>query len=429
MVDNLSIPKLYEYFLRNPSIQTDTRNIIPGDIFFALRGPHFNGNHFARTALEAGASFVVVDELEWAPAERTFLVKDALKTLQELASYHRHQFDIPFLAITGSNGKTTTKELIRKVLSESYTTYATEGNLNNHIGIPLTLLRVKQGTEMVIIEMGANHQQEIAGYCQIVNPTHGCITNIGKAHLEGFGGLEGVIKGKGELFDHLRKVSGTIFICPQLPYLQDMARGIAHQITYGSQDTSVLGRIRQQIPFLEIIINDPEIGFLKTNLTGDYNYFNVMAAVAIGKYFNIPGQKLKQAIEGYIPQNNRSQIIHSGSNTFLLDAYNANPSSMEAAIENFAKGGTDQKILLLGAMMELGSASLDEHSRLVDLIQSLDFQDVVLVGGDFARVEHPYIYFPNVLEAKKWWQSRHFEQVQVLIKGSRSISMEKIIDP
>lgn len=440
----MQIQQLYDIYLKHPSIQTDTRKIKEGDLFFALKGPNFNGNLFANQALAGGAAYAIVDEEinEW--NDRTIKVKDVFNTLQELAGYHRRQFTltpgqkkIPFIAVTGSNGKTTSKELMHAVLSTTYKTYTTEGNLNNHIGIPLTLLKIKPDAEIAIIEMGANHQKEIEGYCKYTMPTHGVITNCGKAHLEGFGSEEGIRKGKGELYDYLKANDGTAFVMWDYDYLQKMSAGITEIITYGTQDASITGRVKNSTGFLEVsITKGADLETIKTKMVGEYNLPNVLLAVAIGKYFNVKDEKIRSALENYIPSNSRSQLIEKGSNRIVLDAYNANPSSMKAAIENFSKmstlsgtdeGGTD-KVLILGNMMELGPESVQEHQSLIDLINTYKWKNVVLVGGDFNKVKHPFLNFENSMQAKEWFQLQNFQHTDFLIKGSRSTQMEKVLE-
>lgn len=425
----MTIPELYQLFLQYPSVQTDTRKLKDGDIFFALKGPNFNGNLFAKQALDAGAAYAVVDEAINGADERCILVENALTTLQELARYHREQFSIPFIAITGSNGKTTSKELIYAVLSSHYQTYTTEGNLNNHIGVPLTILRVKPDAEMAVIEMGANHQKEIESYCRYTEPTHGIITNCGKAHLEGFGGEEGVRKGKGELFDYLSAHDGTAFVYADYDYLQTMSAAIKHIVRYGKSSGLIQGNIRSNEPFLEVMI---EKGFenpvaIKTQLVGDYNLPNILCAVVIGKYFSVPDEKIREAIEQYTPSNSRSQLVQKDGNSIILDAYNANPTSMKAAIENFARLHAHNKVLMLGGMMELGVSSVEEHRQVVELIKQYNWQEVVLVGGDFAKVKHSFIFFQDAVQARNWFIHRRFTHTHFLIKGSRSMQMEKII--
>jgi UDP-N-acetylmuramoyl-tripeptide--D-alanyl-D-alanine ligase len=430
----MHIEQLYKIFLQHPSVQTDTRKLKPNELFFALKGPSFNGNSFAEKAIASGAAYAIIDEK--VPMDtgiensgRTILVDDVLTVLQQLAQHHRKQFNIPVLAITGSNGKTTTKELIHAVLSSTYKTCTTEGNLNNHIGVPLTLLKIKRDAEMVIIEMGANHLKEIAGYCKIARPTHGLITNCGKAHLEGFGSEEGVRKGKGELFDFLRNNNGTAFIMWDYDYLQNMSSGIVNKIKYGTHDADITGIAGNSELFLTVKMTK---GFsnsiIKTQLVGDYNLPNVLAAVAVGKHFRVDEEKIISSIENYVPTNSRSQLLKKDSNTFILDAYNANPSSMKLAIENFANTSADKKILVLGAMAELGNESLDEHEQIIELIKKHTWENVILVGGDFLKLNHPFTSFENSLQAKKWFTEKKFENTHFLIKGSRSMKMEKLIE-
>ncbi|MDP1844091.1 MAG: UDP-N-acetylmuramoyl-tripeptide--D-alanyl-D-alanine ligase [Sediminibacterium sp.] len=426
--------ELYQLYLSHPSIQTDTRKLKKGDLFFALKGPNYNGNQFAHQALEQGAAYAIVDELgsngtHSATNNRIVLVHNVLAALQELAKHHRQQFNIPFIAITGSNGKTTSKELIYAVLASHFNTHTTQGNLNNHIGVPLTILSVPLNAQMAVIEMGANHQKEIESYCKYTLPTHGIITNCGKAHLEGFGGVEGVRKGKGELYDFLRANKGTAFIYADYDYLQTMSAGIEEKIFYGTTKGLVHGHVAANEPFLTVSISEGlSVDCINTQLVGDYNLPNILCAAAIGKHFGVPDEKIKSAIEAYAPSNSRSQLIQQGSNQIIMDAYNANPSSMKLAVENFAHIQADKKVLLLGAMMELGQDSLMEHEALVNLIQQYPFNTVVLVGGDFEKINHPFIYFPNSLEAKAWLDAQHFENAHLLIKGSRSFKMEAVIN-
>lgn len=423
---------LYPIFLQHPSVQTDTRKLKPGDLFFALKGPNFNGNQFARQAIERGASYAIVDEKEVALsgnefADKLLVVKDVLSSLQQLASYHRRKFQIPFLAITGSNGKTTTKELIHAVLSSTFKTYTTEGNLNNHIGIPLTLLKIQADAQFALVEMGANHQKEIESYCKIVLPTHGLITNCGKAHLEGFGGEEGVRKGKGELYDFLRNNNGTAFVMWDYLYLQEMSRGIPTLIQYGTHDADVEGEAVANNIFLQVKMKKGLTGIIQTQLVGDYNLPNVLAAVCVGKHFGVPDEKIIAAIEQYIPSNSRSQWLENGTNKIILDAYNANPSSMQPAIENFARMKATRKVLVLGAMAELGSNSREEHARIIELIKQYAWTDVVLVGGDFLNVPHPFPVFEDARQAKEWLTQKQYQNTLFLIKGSRSMQMENVL--
>jgi UDP-N-acetylmuramoyl-tripeptide--D-alanyl-D-alanine ligase len=432
----MQIPQLYKLYQQFPSIKTDTRKVTKDDIFFALKGPNFNGNQFAIEALAKGAAYAVVDEFPENSDEKIIHVPDVLKALQDLALYHRTQFlfstsgkEIPFIAVTGSNGKTTSKELIHAVLTSAFKTYTTEGNLNNHIGIPLTILKIKQDAEIAIIEMGANHQNEIEAYCVYTMPTHGVITNCGKAHLEGFGGEEGVRKGKGELYDYLRQNSGTAFVMWDYDYLQEMSKGISTRITYGTQNADVTGIVKSSSGLLEVLITaGADIDSIKTNLVGEYNLPNILLAVAIGKYFKVPDEKIKSALENYLPSNSRSQLIEKDDNKIILDAYNANPTSMKAAIENFAKMEGVDKVLILGGMMELGQESLDEHQHLIDLINKYKWKDVVLVGGDFNKVSHSFCFFDTSLLAAAWYKKQNLKHSNILIKGSRSTAMEKVLE-
>lgn len=425
-----SIAFLYELFEKHPSVQTDTRKLQLGDLYFALKGPNFNGNTFAMAALETGASYAIVDEdIPYSKAidNRILQVDDVLTTLQALAKHHRQQFTIPFIAITGSNGKTTTKELVSTVLASHFKTYTTKGNLNNHIGVPLTILSVGKDADMAVIEMGANHQLEIASYCSYTLPTHGMITNCGKAHLEGFGGEAGVRKGKGELFDSLRDHQGTAFVMSDYDYLNDMSNGIKEIITYGAHSGDIQANA---IDHHGMISLEGTKGFnerIDTQLVGTYNLPNVLAAVTIGLYFKVPMDKIKSAIENYTPTNSRSQLMNWHNNQLILDAYNANPSSMKLAVENFAKIDSTEKIMCLGGMKELGEESLLEHQALINYIQSFNWEQVVLVGGDFKHCQHQYLYFENALEAKQWLKSKAYQHKHILIKGSRGIQMEKMI--
>lgn len=423
----MHIEALYTIYCKHPQIQTDSRKLQAGDLFLALRGPNFNGNTFALQALEMGAAYAIVDE-DLAPKhERIIRVEDVLTTLQQLAGFHRDQFTIPFIAITGSNGKTTTKELVSAVLSSHYITYTTQGNLNNHIGIPLTLLKIRSDAQMAIIEMGANHQREIEGYCTYVKPTHGIITNCGKAHLEGFGGEEGVKKGKGELFQFLSNHAGTAFAFADYGYLHTLAKQVPKVIWYGTESGAIRGAIEKSMPFLKVAVSGALQLSIQTQLVGTYNLPNVLCAVTIGNYFGVPAEKIQAAIENYSPSNSRSQWIKWGTNDVILDAYNANPSSMKVAIENFAQLPGSSKILMLGAMMELGDTSLAEHQYLLELIQQYPWEAVVLVGGDFSKINHSYVYFSDALQAKEWLKNKDPQQSLILLKGSRSMQMERVI--
>ncbi|HEY0679795.1 MAG TPA: UDP-N-acetylmuramoyl-tripeptide--D-alanyl-D-alanine ligase [Chitinophagaceae bacterium] len=425
----MNIEQLYEIYRNHPSVQTDTRKLQGGDLFFALKGPNFNGNAFAHAALKQGAAYAIVDEAPADPHPNILVVENSLETLQQLAKFHRSKFSIPFIAITGSNGKTTTKELVHAVLATSFKTYTTQGNLNNHIGIPLTILQVRPDAEMAVIEMGANHRGEIASYCKYTLPTHGIITNCGKAHLEGFGGEEGVRKGKGELFDYLRSNGGTAFVMWDYEYLREMSRGIKTIIKYGTSGADVEGNVTQSEPFLEVAITKgAQIPFISTRLVGQYNLPNVLVAVCVGKHLGVSDEHIRNAIESYTPSNSRSQLLEKETNKIILDAYNANPSSMKLAIENLAKLPASSKVLMLGGMAELGEGSLQEHMSIVELISRYKWKDVVLVGGDFLKIKHPYLSFNDAREAAGWYRNQHLQNAYILIKGSRSMQMEKVLE-
>ncbi len=440
----MSIEALYSLYLQANGITNDTRNIPQDSIFFALKGEKFNANQFAAEALQKGAAYAVVDELSdpaWAAAYGTKLitVDNVLSTLQQLASYHRKQFRAPVIAITGSNGKTTTKELVAAVLATTYKTYATKGNLNNHIGIPLTLLAInKEEIEMAVVEMGANHQGEIASYCDYVQPDYGLITNIGSAHLEGFGGFEGVLKGKTELYTNLLGNNRGVFVCADNPLLLDNLTQKNKQfpgwdrstkmITYGKGANSFChGSVAPAGEFLAVEANGIRI---QTNLVGDYNFDNVMAAICIGTYFKVPADRIKQAIESYVPSNNRSQKVTYGSNTIIMDAYNANPSSMAEALRNFEKQASSNKVVILGEMMELGDYSRTEHEKIKTQVEQMQLNTRVFTGGGFSFLQHtPGIYwFATTAELKEWFKSQHFNEALILIKGSRKNELERLLN-
>ena len=428
-----SIEDLYSIYCAHPSVVTDTRKLKAGDLYFALKGPNFNGNHFALAALEAGATYVIVDEPIAGSDElhgRIIFVEDVLTTLQQLAKYHRQQFNIPFIAITGSNGKTTTKELVYAVLASHFNTFTTQGNLNNHIGVPLTLLSIHKNAEMAVIEMGANHQKEIESYCTYTLPTFGMITNCGKAHLEGFGGVEGVKKGKGELYDFIRANNGTVFIMGDYDYLQTMSQGITNRVSYGQFNGQIQGEAIDADGMLTVKINKGiALDTIQTNLVGNYNLPNVLAAVTIGQYFKVPNEKIKAAIENYTPTNSRSQLVQWKNNEVILDAYNANPSSMKLAVENFVKLNKANKVVCLGGMRELGADTLMEHQMLIDQLKQNNWSEVLLVGAEFKDCNHTYHYFDTVQAAKTWFDSKQFSGHTLLIKGSRGIQMEQLIAP
>lgn len=424
----MEIDKIYSVFQAHPSVQTDTRKLKEGDIFFALKGPNFNGNLFAKQAIEAGAACVVVDEETNITDERIIRVNNALEALQQLAAKHRNQFTIPFIAITGSNGKTTTKELIHAVLSSHFITYTTDGNLNNHIGVPLTILKIKMDAQMAVIEMGANHLHEIESYCQYARPNFGLITNIGKAHLEGFGGEEGVKKGKGELFDYLCDCGGTAFVNADDKNVVEVGEKVGHKIFYGIKTGNEPAGIISSDPFLTIRIQEKHDLTITSQLVGNYNFPNILAAVTIGRYFKVPDEKIKSAIENYTPSNSRSQMIRKGSNTIIMDAYNANPGSMKAAIENFAAMQGTNKVLILGDMKELGVDTQKEHEQLVQLINQYPWKEVALTGNAFASTSHRYHSFINSDKTREWFREKNFTDTLILVKGSRSMQMEKVVE-
>jgi len=424
MAPIISIEKLYSIFLSSQGICTDTRKLQKGCIFFALKGSNFNGNLFAEQALKEGA-IVVVDEPQKIANDKIILVDDALKTLQELATHHRHQLQIPFIAIAGSNGKTTTKELIHSVLSTTYNTFATQGNLNNHIGVPLTILSLKKDTEMAVIELGANHLRETAFLCDILQPDFGLITNNGKDHLEGYGNIENVKKGNGELFDFLKLNNGIAFVNANDADLMGASAALK-RITYGNRSANIAGEIISDNPFLKIEWNNK---LINTQLFGKYNFDNILCAIAIGTYFKVSDENICKGIESYVPKNNRSQVVQLNSNTIVVDCYNANPSSMSLAIESFAGLTAPKKLLILGDMFELGEFSNREHKEILNLIEQKQFSNVVLVGTEFAKADTTtkYKHFTTTPELKKWFDENHFSNYSILLKGSRGMALEKLL--
>lgn len=428
----MEIQKLYGLFLANgQKITTDTRKIEKGQIFFALKGGNFDGNEYAIEAVRQGASYAIVDDKSLEGQPRLILVDDVLSTLQQLALHHRRTINIPIIAITGSNGKTTTKELIKEVLVKKFKVAYTKGNLNNHIGIPLTLLDIKVYEDISIVEMGANHQGEIANYCEYTEPNFGLITNIGKAHLEGFGGIEGVIKGKTELYRYLESKNGKIFINVDDEILVEKGKNIS-QIPYGKDNQlPIYGElIPNDNQLLSVKITEEEQSILiDSNLTGDYNLYNILVAYTIGRYFEIKPLEIKSAIESYIPTNSRSQIVEKKNHTIILDAYNANPSSMEVALDNLSKK-QGRKIAIIGAMKELGDYTKNEHQRILELALNLNINEIIAVGEEFQLHDKldKIIYFKSTIEAKKWYQNQIWDKEVVLIKGSRGMALEKILE-
>ena len=424
----MMLEDIYSHFLEFPEICTDSRNVVPGSLFFALKGPNFNGNAYAGDALDKGAAFAIVDEAEFAEGDRRILVPDALECLQQLGTYHRRQCSATVIALTGSNGKTTTKELIAAVLSRKYETLATGGNLNNHIGVPMTLLRLTRHTEMAVIEMGANHQKEIAFLSQLAEPDYGYITNFGKAHLEGFGGVEGVIKGKSELYDYLTAHGKMVFLNADDPIQREKLQGYVNKVGFSKAPDQGYFQIEDlgASPYVQLRVEGTEIS---TQLGGAYNFSNCAAAVMIGKYFNVPLADIKAAIEGYLPENNRSQSLRKGDLEVFLDAYNANPSSMSAALRHLGGLTGKKKVAILGDMFELGVDSPKEHQAMADLAKELEVDQVYLVGKAFAGTRGGAPRF-ETYEAFSEYLHEHpiTGPATVLIKASRGMALERVLD-
>lgn len=417
----MNITQLYQIYRQTYLVDTDTRKIRKGSVFFALKGDNFNGNEFAEEALKIGANYVVIDEEKYKTNANAILVENVLETLQKLANFHRKQLDIPIISLTGSNGKTTTKELINAVLCKKYITEATAGNLNNHIGVPLTILSMTPKTEIGIVEMGANHIKDIEFLCSIAEPNYGLITNFGKAHLEGFGGYEGVIKGKSELYGFLRLTNGTVFINTDDELQIKQSAGI-NAIEFNNHDIKLV----EANPFVKVQFKNTMI---ESNLIGKYNYNNIAVAVAVGNYFDISETDIKTAIENYIPTNNRSQLIQKGTNKIILDAYNANPTSMQAALENFAQLKDENKVVFLGDMFELGEESKTEHQKIADLVTSYNFSKVFLIGKAFSATSAKNAFIYESFESFK--NSTNYSNINnatILIKGSRGMALERLLD-
>jgi UDP-N-acetylmuramoyl-tripeptide--D-alanyl-D-alanine ligase len=416
----MNIEDLYKIFSKTYKVSTDTRSIEEGSIFFALKGDNFNGNKFVEKALETGAAIAVIDEKEYYIKGKTFLTDNVLTFLQKFANYHRKQLKATFIGITGTNGKTTTKELVYQVLSKKYNVLATKGNFNNHIGVPLTLLSITPEHDMAIIEMGANHQGEIADLSKIAMPEYGYVTNFGKAHLEGFGSFEGVIKTKSELFQYILSTNGTVFV--------NREDEIQIEKTVNNKKSFLSDKI-----FLEganpfVVVNNNGL-LIKTNLIGNYNFTNIKAAISIAEFFGVSNQKIKEALEEYHPTNNRSQIIEKGSNTIILDAYNANPTSMKAAISNLEEMDADYKVAILGDMFELGSYSTDEHSKLANELSESNIDEIYLIGKEFSKAKTNKLkYYDSTENFINDDILGKIKNSTILIKGSRGMALEKILN-
>lgn len=424
-----TVQELYSFFLKHRLISTDSRQIVPGSLFFALKGDNFDGNRYAKGAIDAGAAYAVIDNPEFS-GKQTLLVNDVLETLQQLALWHRRQFSIPVIAITGSNGKTTTKELTYTILKQQYSVTATKGNLNNHIGVPVTILGIDENTRIAIIEMGANHQGEIEQLCQIAEPTHGLITNIGRAHLGGFGGFEGVVKAKSELYKWLQLNNGEVFVNEGNSLLMELSTGMKRTLYGTSEGIHTYAKICESPAMLNLDwFTGKDVLSISTHLVGNYNFENVMAAICIGSRFGIAPELIKEAAESYIPSNSRSQTVKTEKNQIILDAYNANPTSMQLAIENFAGMAAKPKMVILGDMLELGDESIPEHTGIISLIEKSGFEQVILVGPDFTKAAaEKFLCFATSVEAQEWVNEQKFENYIILIKGSRGIKMEKVLD-
>lgn len=429
----ITTAELYKHYLKNPVISTDTRNITEGCIFFALKGDNFNANEFAEQAIEKGAAFVVIDELKFEINSKCLLVNDVLLALQDLARHHRKQLNIPFIGLTGSNGKTTSKELVNAVLSERYKTFATFGNLNNHIGVPLSILSITEDVQIAVIEMGANHQKEIELLCTIAQPTHGIITNVGMAHLDGFGGFEGVKKGKAELYTYLKGINGYTFINRDNDFLLEMsvAAGLTKLIYYGTENgNTIKGSLKSSDPFIEVDWTNHEVSTsVKTNLTGSYNFENILAAICIGDFFDMRPEEINNGLSNYQPKNNRSQLTKTENNTVICDFYNANPSSMNAALNNISKLSANKRIAILGDMFELGPESESQHQHIVEQAFTSDLDEVIFIGKYFYAFKNAEkgIFFETPAEAADYLIANKITAALVLLKGSRGMKLESLL--
>ncbi len=410
----MNVKELHKLFLKSSGVITDSRQIKLNSIFFALKGDNFDGNEYAKSAIEKGASFAVIDNQTYCLNKKYIVVDDVLSCLQELSQYHRKQLNCPVLGITGTNGKTTTKELIKAVIQKNFKTVATKGNLNNHIGVPLTLLSAKLNTEFLIIEMGANHTNEINFLCKLAQVNFGIITNIGKAHLEGFGNVQNVIIAKKELYDHINVNNGTLFVNANDKLLMSISEN-TERVLY-----NIKKQEQSNTMFAEAIFNE---SLISSQLIGNYNRTNILAACEIGSYFGVTLENIKDAIKSYIPSNNRSQLFKTRRNTIILDAYNANPSSMSEAIKAVQKLNHKKKLFILGDMLELGENSLVEHQSIIDEL-SENNQEVILIGNEFNKCQHNFIHFFNSEDALGWIEENPIEDMFILLKGSRGIKLE-----
>jgi len=431
----IDIQQLYQKYLDSSGVSTDTRKINLNSFFFSLKGDNFDGNKFAGEALAAGAKYVVVDNPEVVKDDKFLLVEDVLTALQELATYHRKKLRIPIFGLTGSNGKTTTKELIREVLSAKFNIVATEGNLNNHIGVPLTLLRITKETEIGVVEMGANHIGEIAALCDIAQPTHGLITNIGKAHLEGFGSYEGVVRAKSELYHYLIQHDGVVFVNSDDPLLKNMSKRIKKPLFYNSPEDFYECQLLAADPYVQLKTEDGE--HVQTNLIGTYNFKNIAAALCVGKYFKVVEDTANKAIADYVPKNNRSQIITTEKNQIILDAYNANPVSMSAALENLAAMEHANKVVILGDMFELGDDSDLEHKKIVEKVANMKIAKAIFCGKAFSRSVHNLdvtltsavtSIFEDKSDLAKYLIDNPINNTLILIKASRGMGLETLVE-
>jgi len=436
----VSLENLYSIFQQHPKVCTDSRRITPGCLFFALKGDTFDGNQFVGQALSGGAAFAVTDAPagDFSSSSRCLRVPDVLDTLQRLANHHRRQFEIPVIAIGGSNGKTTTKELVTAVLSSHYPCHSTKGNLNNHIGVPLTLLDMPMVTEVAVVEMGTNRAGDIEQLCEIAAPTHGLLTNIGKEHLEGFVNLEGVKKAEGELFEYLARHRGCAFVNASEKYLKSMSQPVAKKVFYLAsdelhpQDQYIDVKLLPGAAFVQVVFLSEENKpvEIRSRLIGRHNFHNIMTAVALGVYFKVPAAKIRTAIEQYEPANNRSQLLTRNGNTIFLDAYNANPSSMRAALETLRSVSSGQKIAILGDMLELGAESEREHRDILRFASRLRLDRLIVVGPEFARcadASKSVLHFPDASSAKAWLDQQVFHDAFILIKASRGIGLERVV--